>query len=180
MNQELFDPKLSLNRFNLIEINEIPFYFSCIKCKEIPEIILSDNENLFIFCNNCKISNKEKIENVVNYSSKWISNKIIKFCSTKHEKQILSVIFCKTCKLFLCYECLNQHKKNQNHEFIELNKLNINICYFHNENLNHFCFDCNEEICEKCLNEHNKHKIEKLLKFFWKMQKFQKKINFYI
>ena len=93
MNKELFDPKLSLNRFNLIEINVIPFYFSCIKCKEIPEIILNDNENLFIFCNNCKISNKEKIENVVNYSSKWISNKIIKFCSTKHEKKYYQLFF---------------------------------------------------------------------------------------
>ena len=87
-------------------MNEFPFYFSCLNCKEIPEVILSDNENLFIFFNNCKISNTEKIKNVVNYSSKWISNEIIKFCTTKHKKKILSNIFCKTCKLFLCNECL--------------------------------------------------------------------------
>ncbi len=49
MNPEIFDPKLSLKRFNLIEMNEFPFYFSCLKCKEIPEVNLSDDENLFIF-----------------------------------------------------------------------------------------------------------------------------------
>ena len=165
MNEDkIFNTETSLNRFNSIEMNEFPFYFSCLNCKEIPEVILSDNENLFIFCNNCKISNTEKIKNVVNYSSKWISNNIIKFCTTKHKKKILSNIFCKTCKLFLCNECLDQHKiNNENHEFIELNKLKINFCYFHNKNSNKFCFDCNEEICEECLKEHNKHKIEKII-----------------
>ena len=118
MNPEIFDPKLSLKRFNLIEMNEFPFYFSCLKCKEIPEVNLSDDENLFIFCNNCKISSKEKIENVVNYSSKWISNENIKLCSKKHEKKKYSVFFCKTCKLYLCNKCLYQHqyKKKTGHK----------------------------------------------------------------
>ena len=78
--------------------------------------------------------------------------------------KIKYVIFCKTCNLFLCEECLNQHKENnESHEFIELNKLKINFCYFHNKNSNKFCFDCNEEICEECVKEHNKHKIEKII-----------------
>ena len=81
-------------------MNEFPFYFSCLNCKEIPEVILSDNENLFIFCNNCKISNTEKIKNVVNYSSKWISNNIIKFCTTKHKKKYYQIFFAKHVNYF--------------------------------------------------------------------------------
>ena len=163
-NLEIFDTKKSIERFNEIEMKEIPFYFLCKKCKKIPNIFLKDYQNLIINCENCGKKTNEKIENVVNYNSKWISNEIIKFCSIKHEKKILSIIFCKTCNLFLCEDCLNEHKKNDsNHNLIELNKLKLNFCNFHNENLTNFCFNCNEEICEECLkNEHNKHKTQKI------------------
>ena len=164
-NLEIFDIKTSIKRFNEIEIDETPFYFSCKKCKKVPNIFLSDDKNLFIYCEECGKKANEKIENIVNYNSEWITNEIIKFCNTKHEDKILSVIFCKTCNLFLCEECLNQHKENnESHEFIELNKLKINFCNFHNKKLTQFCFDCNEEICKKCLNKHKEHKTKKIEK----------------
>ena len=164
MNPGLFDPKNSINKFKLIEMNETPFYLSCKNCKQIPELILKNKENIFIFCSKCNISENEKIQNIVNYSSEWITNEIIKYCNMKHEDKIFSIIYCRTCNLFLCEECFNQHKnKNENHEYIELYKLKINFCYFHNEKLSYYCFDCNEEICEKCINdEHKVHKTEKL------------------
>ena len=146
-------------------MNEIPFYFSCKNCKQVPNIFFSDEKNLFIYCKKCGKKTNEKIENIVNFNSNWISNEIIKFCNTKHEEKKFSVIFCKTCNLFLCEECLNQHKQNnKNHDFIELKKLKINFCNFHNKKLTRFCFDCDEEICKKCLEKHKEHKTKKIEK----------------
>jgi hypothetical protein len=39
-NLEIFDIKTSIKRFNEIEIDETPFYFSCKKCKKVPNIFL--------------------------------------------------------------------------------------------------------------------------------------------
>ena len=122
-------------------------------------------KKIYLFCKKCGKKANEKIENIVNYNSDWITNEIIKFCNTKHEEKIFSVIFCKTCNLFLCEECLNLHKENnKNHEFVELNKLKINFCNFHNKKLTQFCYDCDEEICKKCLDKHKEHKTKKIEK----------------
>lgn len=164
-NLDIFDIKSSIKKFNEIEMEETPFYFSCKNCKQVPYVFLSDEKNLFIYCKKCGKKANEKIENIVNYNSEWISKEIIKFCNTKHEEKIFSVIFCKNCNLFLCEECLNQHKQNnKNHEFIGLNKLKINFCNFHNKKLTQFCFDCDEEICKKCFDFHKEHKTKKIEK----------------
>ena len=166
-NLNIFDINSSMKRFIDIEIDEINFYFSCKNCKHVPNIFLSDDKNLFIYCKNCGTKSNEKIENIVNFNSDWITNEVIKFCNTKHEEKILSVIYCKTCNLFLCEKCLKEHKQNKkNHVYIKLNKLKINFCNFHNEKLSEFCYDCKEEICKKCLNKHNIHKTEKIEKIY--------------
>jgi len=109
INIELFDEKDAINKFRLIESNEYPFYLICKKCHNNPLIELKDNENVLISCSKCNINVDEKIENIVNYSSKYISN-TIKFCSSKHEEITPSNIYCKTHNLFLCQNCFNNHK----------------------------------------------------------------------
>jgi hypothetical protein len=106
---ELFDEKDALNKFRLIESNEYPFYLICQKCYNSPLIELKDNENVLISCWKCNITVNERIENIVNYSSKYVSN-AIKFCSSKHEEITPSNIYCKTHNLFLCQNCFNNHK----------------------------------------------------------------------
>lgn len=81
-------------------MNEFPFYLICKKCNNIPEIELKDNEIVSITCSQCNNNVNERIENLVNYSSKYISN-AKKFCNSKHEEIIPSYIFCKTHDLFL-------------------------------------------------------------------------------
>jgi serine/threonine protein kinase len=83
----IFDPKAAVDRFKLIEYFEHPFYLKCKKCNTPPEIILKDNDNIIISCYFCGIYENETIENVVNYSSKWVTNEIMAIpCSTKHPK----------------------------------------------------------------------------------------------
>ena len=93
-------------------MNEYPFYLICKNCYNTPEIELKDyNETILISCSECNINDNETIENIVNYSSKWVSN-AIKYCDTKHEEKIPSNIYCKTHNIFLCQDCFLTHKKN--------------------------------------------------------------------
>ena len=109
LNVGLFDEKDAINKFRLIELNEFPYYLICKKCYTNPKIELKDNENILISCSKCNINVSEKIENIVNYSSKFVSN-AIKFCMSKHDEIIPSNIYCKTHNLFLCQDCFNNHK----------------------------------------------------------------------
>ena len=175
LNDGLFDEKDAINKFRLIELNEYPYYLVCRKCYTNPEIKLKDNETIIISCSKCNINVNEKTENIINYSSKYVSN-VIKFCSSKHDEITPSNIYCKTHNLFLCQDCFDKHKNQEdiikifikeslsikNHKFIRLNKLKKNICIFHNKNLNLNCTQCNMEICDECKIDHNDHLIQKI------------------
>ena len=76
----IFDSESALNKFNMIEFNEYQFYLKCKNCNYPPEIILNDNENIIISCNKCNLYENEKIENICNYSSEWITNHFDIYC----------------------------------------------------------------------------------------------------
>ena len=107
----IFDENEAINEFRFLELNEYPYYLRCEKCNIPPEIELKGYEEINIFCSNCKLNSNEKIESIVNYSSKWVTN-AINYCSYKHEKKIPCIVFCKNHNLFLCNECLKFHQDN--------------------------------------------------------------------
>ena len=95
-------------------MNEYPFYLICQECGNIPLIeLLKDYDNILISCSKCNININEKIENIINYSSKWVTN-TIKFCDLSHAKKIPANVYCKTHNLFLCQDCLKSHKEKCN------------------------------------------------------------------
>ena len=47
-----------------MEILSNNYTFQCINCKKFPQIILKDNKNILIICDNCKIIEKEQLENL--------------------------------------------------------------------------------------------------------------------
>ena len=145
------------DNFRLIELNEKFFFISCKNCHNIPEILLKDNEYLLIECINCNIKKKEKVSNICNYSSEWMTNEIISFCESEHQEKIISSCFCKTCNLFLCQRCSEIHNKNNIHEYIILENFKIDLCDYHNIKPSFYCKNCDIEFCEKCNNLHKFH-----------------------
>ena len=175
-----------------IESYEYPFYLKCKNCNNPPEIILNDNENIIISCTKCSFSENEKIENICNYSSDWITNYIQIPCYRKHKyndfasnpqflRYILDMInsfiskkekedyikvpsckYCRTCNIYLCEDCLKNHQKKKSHELIELYNLKPNYCNKHNKKFVYYCYKCNKNICNDCLKGYNKHYIEKI------------------
>ena len=146
--------------FRSIELNEKYYFFSCYKCHNIPSILLTDNGSLLIECISCGIKKVEKITEIANYSSEWLSNKVYSSCVLNHEEEIRPKAFCKKCNLNLCEQCYKSH--NKYHEFKFLNDFNISFCIYHNIKMTYFCQDCDIEFCDKCINSHNKHNFIKL------------------
>ena len=85
--------------------------------------------------------------------------------------------FCRQCAIFICKECVKQHKRMKafaSHEVDSLEDLKqgrareiavkeppIKKCHTHEEPLIVYCFDCNSLICSDCtVTAHRDHKFE--------------------
>ena len=162
LNNDLIIFKENITKEDFSQLMTNDYYFlSCKNCKSIPEIILKDDESLLLKCNKCGISECENIDKICNYTSLWI-NEIIHYCTNyKHEENMISKKYCKTCDLFLCFECLKNHmEKKLNHEYLEMKDLNFNLCNYHKKLITHYCESCDKGICAKCNNEHSGHVIK--------------------
>lgn len=104
------------------ELNE-NIFLSCKDCHNLPEIFLENNEYLLLECIYCEKTKREKILNLVNYPSEWISNEI--FCELNHKEKNLSTIYCKTCNLFLCQNCYEIHNKDNIHDYISIDNFKL-------------------------------------------------------
>ena len=149
--------------FDLIELNEQPYFFYCKYCHNDPEIIIKDNEYILIECSYCNIKKEEKISNISNYSCEWMRNEVIRFCELNHKEKKLSVTYCKTCNLFLCEECFQLHNQNKDiiHDYLKISNIKINFCKFHNYKYSYYCEKCDIEFCGKCFENHRYHSFIK-------------------
>ena len=68
---ELFS---KINTFKLDELNSSPFFLSCKNCHKNPLVYLKNEEFVMLECIHCSIKKDEKISNLFNYSSEWITN----------------------------------------------------------------------------------------------------------
>ena len=78
MNSEIFESNNIINQFFQFELNEYSYFFSCHKCFNYPDLILNDKENLIISCKKCNEVKTEKIDDITNYSSQWVTNAVLK------------------------------------------------------------------------------------------------------
>ena len=134
------------------------YYFTCKNkdCDETPEII-SKKDNVILKCNKCNITETENIEKLCNLESLWLKE-IIRYCNT--HTNLTARKFCKTCKLYLCRQCLDKHKESKtNHDYLAIKDINFNLCEEHKQKFTHYCIDCGKEICERCISGHPNHEI---------------------
>ena len=156
MNSLYYNNENISNSFK-VEINEQFFFFFCKKCHNIPHLFLKDYDNIIFECNYCNIRSQEKIKNISNYSSEWISNRINIKCDKEHKENIFATVFCKSCNLYLCNECSKNDKCIHN-EFNILSDYRIEFCDYHNKKTSYYCHNCDIEFCEECLKSHKNHK----------------------
>ena len=187
MNLQLFETKNINKKHNYIKPENFPFFLSCRKCNNAPEVILKDNLFIIITCPNYNIIENENIQNFSNYSSCWIANELKNFCSLNHNEKTVSSIYCRICDNYICNECLkNHHHRNKNYdELIKIKDLKIGYCNHHNKKFSYYCNDCKSELCIECKNSHIHKDIQisssdyldynKFEKFLEKAEKIKKK-----
>ena len=87
--------------------------------------------------------------------------------------------YCLKCHIWLCENCLKEHKENKPLHPLSNNEINlIDTCSQHLKNLTLYCNDCKIFICNDCLKQsHNEHSYEKI-KEKWKKEKNNLKFNY--
>ena len=125
MNPLLF--KSTNNDFGLSMLNDNPFFLLCNHCKIFPEISLLNKEYVILECNNCNKSKKEKIKDISNYSSEWVSNEGFNDIKTKKyytKTELYYSYFCENCKFEFSEKNLNIHKAHNIVHYDEVFNLN--------------------------------------------------------
>ena len=85
------------------------------------------------------------------------SEKFCTICLKKNYSNIknASEFFCTKCLSYLCQKCENIH--NQNHQIMEINKVNT-FCPLHileKTKFSGFCTNCQKDLCIHCLKDHS-------------------------
>ena len=175
MNLQLFEPHKDIHKYINKILNNSPFFLNCKNCFNVPEVILKDNKYIIINCPNCNIIENENLDNLTNYTSKWITNEINNYCNFNHDEKIISSLYCRECNKFFCINCRKNHSnKYHNHDIIKIKDLKIGFCHQHYNKYNHYCDICKFEMCEICKNYHeHKNKIKKGLSDYINMNKFE-------
>ncbi len=118
---------INKNKFSLKELNDNPYFLLCKKCKSFPKIDLKNKEKIVIECNICKTSKEEKIIDIVNYSSEWITNE--KTISNISQDLDNCLYYCQNCCKQFFGKYTNDHK---NHNYFILYDGLLNLFTFEN------------------------------------------------
>ena len=114
---------------------------------------------------------------VAGYVSKIVSKSEVQCDQCSDESTDPAVVFCSTCRQFLCQLCHKHHKRHRlmsQHDIIDLDKDGAEkvratmkpreqLCSVHNYEIEVFCENCKCAICTKCiLDGHKDHGIVSL------------------
>ena len=84
------------------------------------------------------------------------------------EKNVIEddLLYCGTCKQFICQKCRPSHDKEKERHKILIPKSQIRYtCLEHGERYSGFCFTCLISVCKSC-KRHNKHRSKNFPEFF--------------
>ena len=136
-------------RCSFMHFGQIPF-----------DDISKDKENKHgQFCDRCANSNGKKEE--------------------KNNSITDELLYCGTCKQFICSNCRPNHDKEKESHKVLIPKSKLRYtCLEHDKKYIGFCFTCLIDVCQDC-QRHNKH-CKKLFKEFYPENDFIENYNYYI
>ena len=164
---EMICPKCPLTPIISLSINSESVLICEYRCPfmhfgHIPlEDITKDKENKHgVFCDRCSsqksADKKEKQKEKKEEKQKKDKKNII-------EEELL---YCGTCKQFICQSCRPVHDKEKESHKILVEKSKIRYtCLEHNERYSGFCFTCLISVCKSC-KRHNNHHTKKFEEFY--------------
>ena len=101
--------------------------------------------------------NQSKHGKACSICKKEVANLAQKKKVVKNEEELL---YCGTCKEYICVKCRPEHDKEKESHKILVEKSKINYtCLEHNKNFYAFCFSCLADVCPDC-KKHENHIIK--------------------
>ena len=161
---EIICPKCPLNPIISIFLNSEGILTCEYRCPfmhfgQIPfEDITKDIENKHgAFCDRCKSSKElQKKNNLINDD----------------------LLYCGTCKQFICDNCRSDHdKEKESHKILVRKSILRHTCLEHGKNFIGYCFSCLISICSEC-KRHEKH-CKKNFEEFYPDKEFIEKYDYY-
>lgn len=131
-------------------------------------------------CDRCPLKNENENEGKDNDNAKNDKNaKNAK--KVKNEKNMIKedLLYCGTCKQFMCLKCRPKHDEEKESHKILIPKSKISYtCLEHGEKYDSYCFTCLKSVCQKC-KRHEKH-CKKTFEEFYPDKEFNENYKFYI
>ena len=126
-------------------------------------------------CDRCLSKNENEDEDEDNeINVKNAKNKKNKTNVIKEE-----LLYCGTCKQFICSKCKPKHDEEKESHKVLIEKSKISYtCLEHGEKYDSYCFTCLKSICQKC-KRHEKH-CKKTFEEFYPDKEFYDNYKFYI
>ena len=127
------------------------------------------------FCDRCPLKNDNEInDNAINEKNeKKSKNKNNKINTIKED-----LLYCGTCKQFICSKCKPKHDEEKESHKVLIPKSEISYtCLEHGEKYDSYCFTCLKSICQKC-KRHEKH-CKKTFEEFYPDKEFNDNYDFY-
>lgn len=128
------------------------YIIRCPNCSNIALLNMDIKENYF--CVKCENQHKNEYKSFNEFReniSKNFNNILCHECQTNFDKN--NIFRCNICFLFLCKNCLQNHKESINHNnSIELSKIDT-FCYKHNMENKYYKNKEGLHICENCYKE---------------------------
>ena len=133
----------------------------CPICKESCKFEIKNYRITLSGCKNGHKMENIKISEYINYQKIDFSKIFCDICKIKNREEIPNKEFyiCLNCNQNLCPSCKNIH--NNIHEIINYD-LKKFLCEKHNKFYSKHCNECNKDICLSCENEHKEHNTDLL------------------
>ena len=115
------------------------------------------------------------------FKSKYLHGNQCDRCKKNCSELEKELLYCQTCKNFICVNCRPVHDKEKESHKILIKKSGIcYTCLQHNKNIIGYCFSCLLDICPEC-KRHNKHVIKTFeeIRSNYKINSFQNVLNEY-
>ena len=82
-------------------------------------------------------------------------------CNKNFKELEKELLYCGTCKQYLCSNCIPKHSKEKESHKVLIKKSRVNYtCLEHNKSFDGYCFSCLMDKCPEC-SKHNKHVVKK-------------------
>lgn len=178
----MITPKLNLLTNVATVVNSVIRKTFCPNCLKIPFIQLLENQpdkiQLKCDCGYKKIIRISEYYTIMDF----YSNTDPKCQKDPEHKTKKAKEFCKTCELWFCEECLQNHKKEFDSHITRstIIKQSTNCEEHKDKSIEYFCKDCNRHICSLCkIENHSAHVLIELDSYLnnFKMKKIKEDMD---